>query len=210
MSFADQVRLERIDQVKQEIDLTQKDLISERAAEAATTAPAGTTRTAATAGNSASAAAASQAQVSELPKWAQAFFSRRQSASALQMRLRVLQSSLEAEQTPLPQHVDWAYWHDIFYSVYTFVPKTSETDDLIQRWLSVVARLPRQRDETVAGMPPPNRRGLFATRGDYWLAIDRTNEALSQRSVTWVIGTSLLFEVVAVSLAALVFCRRDY
>jgi hypothetical protein len=35
-------------------------------------------------------------------------------------------------------------------------------------------------------------------------------EEITGRSVAWVVGTSLGFEAVVLSLAAWVFCRRDY
>jgi len=220
MSLAGEVRLERMDQLKSEITQTEKDLAAARAAEAATTAPAGMGRAAmsatAPASGSASNAAATtasagtQPRAAALPTWARAFFSGTPNASALDMRLRVLQSSLEAEKTPVEQQIDWAHWHDIIYRIYWIMPKTTETDDLIQRWLSIAARLPRQRDEQAAAMPSRGRNGAFATRGDYWMAVNRTDQVLGQRPAIWVIGTSVVFEGVVVSLAAWAFCRRDY
>jgi hypothetical protein len=110
----------------------------------------------------------------------------------------------------MQQQLNWAYWHKIVYRVYWLLPKTGDTDDLIQRWLAVAARLPRPRNETLADSPMPGRNRSFATRGDFWLANDRATEELAQRSGGWVIGTSLLFEAVVLSLAAWSFCRRDY
>jgi len=212
MSMAGEVRLDRIEQLKTEITLTQQQLDAALAA----TQPAGksgaTTAPAPIPAESQMQAPARSSALLALPAWARVLYSANNhpSASALQMRLRVLDSSLEAEQAPMQQQLNWAYWHKIVYRVYWLLPKTGDTDDLIQRWLAVAARLPRPRNETLADSPMPGRNRSFATRGDFWLANDRATEELAQRSGGWVIGTSLLFEAVVLSLAAWSFCRRDY
>jgi hypothetical protein len=222
MSMAAQVRVDRVEQLKTEITLTQQQLdaalaTTQPAAKSATTATAAATAAGATAqaqlpDNTQLQTPARSAALLSLPTWARMLYSAnsRPSASALQMRLRVLNSSLESEQAPMQQQLDWPYWHQIVYWAYWAMPKTTDTDDLIQRWLSVAARLPRQRDEALADSPMPGRNRSFATRGDFWLANDRANAVLAQRPAYWVIGTSLLFEAAVVSLAALAFCRRDY
>jgi hypothetical protein len=40
--------------------------------------------------------------------------------------------------------------------------------------------------------------------------LDRQVEELRSRSLWYVIGTSLLFELVLLSVAAWIFCRRDF
>jgi len=38
----------------------------------------------------------------------------------------------------------------------------------------------------------------------------RTIKDFNRRSLFWVVGTSLIFEGVMLSLAAFIFCRRDF
>jgi ABC-type transport system involved in multi-copper enzyme maturation permease subunit len=84
--------------------------------------------------------------------------------------------------------------HNIVYGVKTVLPKTNETIDLLNRSLISMAELPKQPDQ------------------DERLArVDRElTEAVSSRSVAWVLGTSLGFELLVLCWAALIFCRRDF
>lgn len=190
MSMADQIRQEQIDRLQSQVAQDQQDLAAARAFEAASTRPArpGSTST----------------KPSGHPPGI--------SASAIAMRLQVAQLSLDAETSAEKSSVNWQHWHALFYAVYFVLPKTAETDLLIDRWLSVAARLPRER---IAGAASDQvwarqRSGPFATRNDRWLAFDRAREQIAARPASWVIGTSLTFEAVTVLLAAWVFCRRDY
>jgi hypothetical protein len=82
------------------------------------------------------------------------------------------------------------------HAVNTLLPKTSETIGLLRRWLVRLADLP----------PTPDDQQLHAM-----LAAERdVQEAIDRRSPFWVLGTSLGFELVILSWAAWVFCRRDY
>jgi len=84
--------------------------------------------------------------------------------------------------------------HRIVYGVKTVLPKTSETIALLQRTLVRMADLPEQPDQD-------QRMG----------AVQRELvETLRSRSVTWIVGTSLVFELAILSWAAWLFCRRDF
>ena len=85
--------------------------------------------------------------------------------------------------------------HDIVYGVKTFLPKTGETVDLLQRTLIDMAELPQMANE---GNDRLARVG------------QELNETIRGRSVVWIVGTSLGFELVVLSFAALIFCRRDF
>ncbi len=86
--------------------------------------------------------------------------------------------------------------HDVVYGVKTVLPKTGDTIGLLDRWLIDAANLQNR---------PGDDRPQAAKDLEKELV-----EEIQGRSVGWVVGTSLGFELVVLSLAALVFCRRDY
>jgi ABC-type transport system involved in multi-copper enzyme maturation permease subunit len=86
--------------------------------------------------------------------------------------------------------------HRIVYGVKTVLPKTTETIALLERSLVRLAKLPQQP------------RGPQAERMQS--AQLEFIEILHGRSIAWVVGTSLGFEVFVLFWAALFFCRRDY
>lgn len=100
-------------------------------------------------------------------------------------------------------------WHGRLQSMLAPLPKTLETVDLMQRWLisagELEARDANQRDP--ADDPVPI---IASFSSDDVLAKARQQRALRQRPATWIIGSSLGFEAVVISLAAWIFCRRDY
>ena len=85
--------------------------------------------------------------------------------------------------------------HNITYAVKTVLPKTSETIGLLERTLMSMAELPEQ---------PGQAYGPQARVGREMV------QTIRSRSVAWVVGTSLGFELVVLSWAALIFCRRDF
>jgi ABC-type transport system involved in multi-copper enzyme maturation permease subunit len=85
--------------------------------------------------------------------------------------------------------------HKIVYGFKTVLPKTTETVGLVERTLIDLAELPREAGNE-------NQKQAQVGR--------ELAQTLRERSVGWVVGTSLLFELVVLSLAAFVFCRRDY
>jgi ABC-type transport system involved in multi-copper enzyme maturation permease subunit len=100
-------------------------------------------------------------------------------------------------------------WHGIFYSIKTFFPKTTDTIELLNRILlsreEISQLTPEDRrnrrhkndDEDDSGVPKP--------RADV-----ETQNRLRDRSIGWIVGTSLAFEAVVLSLAAWIFHRRDF
>jgi ABC-type transport system involved in multi-copper enzyme maturation permease subunit len=85
--------------------------------------------------------------------------------------------------------------HKIAYGVKTFLPKTSETVGLLERSLISLAELPQ---------PPGQQTDEQAQLGR------SLQETLRSRSVWWIVGTSLAFELFVLSWAAWIFCRRDF
>lgn len=100
-----------------------------------------------------------------------------------------------------------AWWlrtsYGVLYSIKTITPKTTDTVGLLDRIIFANERDPtdpagRQR----IGQPDPS--------DDSANAMKQTVEDLKSRSVGWIVGTSLAFELVLVGAAMWIFCRRDY
>lgn len=120
---------------------------------------------------------------------------------------RFLQTRLEAakqqrEGVSNPFHTP----HRIFLAVKTVLPKTSETVELLNRWLVRLADLPSAEPEE----EQEQGRDAFGRSARNAAADEAVARTIRQRSVAWVLGTSLAFEAVVLTLAAWVFCRRDY
>ena len=82
-------------------------------------------------------------------------------------------------------------------AVKTFVPKTRETTALLDRFLLPDWEIAKAaaKGEEERGEPEMELAQMDPTRG---------------RSVWWIVGSSLMFEVFCVGLAGWVFVRRDY
>jgi ABC-type transport system involved in multi-copper enzyme maturation permease subunit len=91
--------------------------------------------------------------------------------------------------------------HRISMLVKTVLPKTNETVGLLRRWLIQLAELPEQ-EATPPEDPFSSGRNVALER--------EIEEQLRERSVAWIGGTSLLFELAVLGLAAWIFVRRDY
>jgi ABC-type transport system involved in multi-copper enzyme maturation permease subunit len=109
--------------------------------------------------------------------------------------------------------------HDSIVAVKTLLPKTGETVDLMNRWLISEANLekfagPSAEEEApeppaAAGKGPERRRDPFE-RNVAREAGRRFQKQLRDRSVVWVLGTSIVFEVIVLGIAAGLFARRDF
>ena len=100
--------------------------------------------------------------------------------------------------------------HQILYGVKTVLPKTSETTNMLERWLftdaEIEARFEQQENDAAPMFQGEEREDIVGAHD----AAQRAQMAARDRSPAWVIGTSLAFEAVVLTLAAWVFCRRDY
>lgn len=129
-----------------------------------------------------------------------------------EQRLASMQENLEDERADLASLNTWK--RRVFLAK-TALPKTSETIDLLRRWLTDLADLPvlepgegavtveRDDDFNDEGRP---RDGPGVGRE----AARRTNEVFNSRSAWWVLGSSLGFEAVMLLLAGWIFTRRDF
>lgn len=128
-----------------------------------------------------------------------------------QTRLKNLNSNLERTRAKRAEATDpFATWHRGFYAAYWGLPKTAETKALMERWLDNQFRPERhgpRRMDREDEVPSRSYYGDPRVQADTDKEVDRI---LRERSATWVIGTSLLFEGAMIGLAVWVFARRDF
>ena len=99
-------------------------------------------------------------------------------------------------------------WHRRLYVVAAALPKTSATVELMQRWLISAAELPRGESDYYDDEAP--RSTFFGLTTDDERARLNALAILRARPLSWVLGTSFIFEGVVLAVAAWIFCRRDY
>jgi len=92
--------------------------------------------------------------------------------------------------------------HSISLAVKTVLPKTNETVGLLSRWLIDLAELPEVEESETPQDPFSGRPAPGLER--------EIEERIRQRSIAWIVGTSILFEIVTLSMAAWIFVRRDF
>lgn len=100
---------------------------------------------------------------------------------------------------------DLAFWSDLIIDIKTFLPKTGETTGLLERHLIDLSDLPS----------PPEQEDAFdldAERLDVDEDVQQRElqRRFRERSVAWILGTSLAFEGVVLAICGLVFARRDF
>ncbi len=106
----------------------------------------------------------------------------------------------------------WTRRSAILTNVRTVLPKTSETIKLLERHLLTpedLALLTRQEQFESTGVSPVDENGEPRRISDQQAA-QMAEEVLRGRSVWWIVGTSLGFEVVVLGIACVVFARRDF
>ncbi|MHC4809306.1 MAG: ABC transporter permease [Planctomycetota bacterium] len=134
------------------------------------------------------------------------------------VQARTLAEDLEEERADAAEDLaSITKWHRITFMVKTGLPKTGETIALLERWLISAADLqptPEPSDEAMAAaeadgaeQPPPSMWNFELDEEQ--LEADLQTE-LRGRSVAWIVGTSLLFELALLSIAAWRFHRRDF
>lgn len=100
--------------------------------------------------------------------------------------------------------------HQIAYGIKTVLPKTTETTDLLDRVLFTNAEVQEADEQRPQWMGRGGSREFEAQMNAAQHAKALADQGFRNRSLGWVIGSSLGFEVVVLALAAWVFCRRDY
>ncbi|MEN0019275.1 MAG: ABC transporter permease subunit [Planctomycetota bacterium] len=119
-------------------------------------------------------------------------------------------------------------WLDGVFAAKTLLPKTAETIDALKRLAlseDDLDRLANLNPESEAAQIRADQlrddaaieaamRGEDTNENDNLFETGEAQRAglaaMRSRSLIWVIGTSLLFELVILSIAAWIFCRRDF
>lgn len=113
------------------------------------------------------------------------------------VRLRVTESQDDLEQLQT--------WSKLVFSIKTVLPKTGETAGLLERNLIDLDAI--NIDESDPDLPE-------ADTGDVPIDQDEVSRRVQQvyrdRSVGWVLGTSLAFEAVVLAIGCGIFARRDF
>jgi ABC-type transport system involved in multi-copper enzyme maturation permease subunit len=126
-------------------------------------------------------------------------------------QLQVTKSSLEQTRQDRAEVSDpFATWHRLMFALTYPLPKTTETVDLIKREIGARMHMRHEQEADDEEQARPDNRGLFHNRQLMRRANQETNRQLAARSTAYILGTSLAFEAVLVSLAAWIFCRRDF
>jgi hypothetical protein len=113
-------------------------------------------------------------------------------------------------------HASRVKWSGIVQNVKTVLPKTQETIALLERFLLTpedMALITRQEqyketgvDPSVDGDSESGNESAFENPE----AARRAEAAFRNRSVWWIVGTSLGFEAVILGIACVIFARRDF
>lgn len=98
--------------------------------------------------------------------------------------------------------------HGFFYVAKSILPKTNETMGLLERQIVAMTDMQGFRDAMVNRVEvgeEDRKRGV-----DPFEVSKRIERILRERSVAWVLGTSLAFEAAVLAIACWIFCRRDF
>ncbi|MGA2496703.1 MAG: hypothetical protein ABSH20_03120 [Tepidisphaeraceae bacterium] len=95
----------------------------------------------------------------------------------------------------------WSVIHHLFYRASAILPKAISTYSLLDRYL--ISDVDFQAASNPPDSLPENYRDAVEAGKEVELRARK-------ESLLWIIGTSLTFEFVVVSLAAWIFCQRDY
>lgn len=101
-------------------------------------------------------------------------------------------------------------WRKAVWAVRTFktiLPKTTETNDLLDRVLTTNMKVDPDVDADNDGDSPSWMR---LSKADQQRLAKRIESEFKERSVWWVLGTSLVFESVVLCIAGWMFSRRDF
>jgi hypothetical protein len=125
------------------------------------------------------------------------------------------------------------FWHTLVLRIKAPLPKTSESIDILKRWLIESAELAPTQAATVSepitgdgsAVPTPDATTLPTDEedgprrrppqspleaADSPVVIQNVQASILQRSAFWAFGTSLIFEAVVLAIAAWSFVRRDF
>jgi hypothetical protein len=136
-------------------------------------------------------------------------------AQDLEYRRRELQKVIDEQRESESTARNLELAHKVIYRVKSLLPKTRETNELLDRSLMTPEELRDYDAHRTPGGAIRRRPLRERTRagGPGWADPEVIAEAQAEmraRPAWWVAGTSLAFEAVVLALAVWVFCRRDY
>lgn len=103
----------------------------------------------------------------------------------------------------------WNLWGRVVVSIKSVLPKTQETIGLLNRYLISEAEMKALASESTGFEIPEDEEPEGPAMADP-RAQQRVQDILNNRSIGWVLGTSLVFEAVVLALCILIFARRDF
>jgi len=112
-----------------------------------------------------------------------------------------------------PGRHNWVIAQRLLLQAKTFLPKTSETNGLIDRWMNITDEIGEERSERRQRRRAswmPNFGDRTNVRLDDPEVSREALDVLADRPVSWVLGTSVAFEAVVLGISAWIFCRRDF
>jgi ABC-type transport system involved in multi-copper enzyme maturation permease subunit len=165
-----------------------------------------------------------------LQKWARALVAQREANKPNEALAEAKQQLADVQKQKAGHYNPWTFWHRLTLGVKSVLPKTSETIALLSRSLEKYASMPHQDEEVdttfIGGSNNSSGNSSGSGNRDDDRAARRANrereralqeqaearviQEFNRRSLFWVIGTSVIFEGVMLSVAAFVFCRRDF
>ena len=125
-----------------------------------------------------------------------------------------LQTELERDQSTLG---NLQLWHRVLFALKTALPKTDETTSLLQRWTLEASNMQEEgddEDEEVAATAQKQRRrggpGFGNSRAKTNVVVAAIEADQRSRGVGWILGTSVVFEIVTLGVGCWLFARRDF
>lgn len=100
-----------------------------------------------------------------------------------------------------------AFWSDLVFRVKTALPKTTETIGLLERNLIDLSEIPDFETQDRKSTPALDDSAIEVDSQETARAVQ---ERLRSRSVLWIVGTSVGFELVVIGICCLTFSRRDF
>jgi hypothetical protein len=97
----------------------------------------------------------------------------------------------------------WKSWHKASVAMMAFLPKTGETMNLMDRWIQVGKHHGFSNSQFAASV-------FGMAQKQETMKDEAVDKAIERHSVTYVLGTSMLFELAVLGLAGWSFCRKDF
>lgn len=101
-------------------------------------------------------------------------------------------------------------WHALTFGLKSVLPKTSETIELLNRWVIESQKMQTFTERAVREAPPTFAGPNNDIRISQASIARRLDEELRSRTPWWIIGTSLAFEAAVLALACGLFARKDF